>query len=633
MFDIFKKRAHHRKPRTVRLYLECLEAREVPTISTVSLQYVDGNQISGVFSYTNGMASKYTGSINWGNGQTTQATIGPAGSGLLQLTGGSGTTIGTGTVAPEITLAGAGDSLTTDIAELLPSPGNQSNAIGDSVSVFLSGTEEFGNSLAYSATGLPPGLSVNSTNGAIYGNIGTTASVSSPYTVAVTSTDGVVTVVDHFSWSITAISLQNPGNQANIPGATVSLRVTAADGYGYSLTYYASGLPAGLTINSQTGVISGVISSSASSSTVTIGVTNGSNYSSQTFTWNIAPLVITNPGAQLQHEGDSVSLAIQVQALSQSLTYSAGGLPAGLSINSSTGVISGTIQAGTIGDFYSTVTVFDGQNNTASQTFEWVVDPVIAVSVPANQSALVGTQISLQATATDANNSAVTYSAQGLPSGLSINCSTGAISGTISACAPGGEDDLVTVTATDGTYTQNNVFTFVVAQQISVPVTLPQNIYNQIVARIGQRVVTAVADEALLTAIRLAVTPTIGGTSPPTVAVIGGFDWPGPPRGSPATLADALGISLATQNTAITNAQNLVRNNGFPGAVATLGARVTYGLDTTTGGMTTGGVSWTVSFYLDITAPGLRPTRVPLASRNGGYMTPRYDANGLSASC
>src|SRR5690606_26078329 len=60
------------------------------------------------------------------------------------------------------------------------------------------------------------------------------------------------------------------------------------------------------------------------------------------------------------------------------LTYSATGLPAGLSIDPNTGVISGTIdpsasQGGSSGVYSVTVTATDGDGLTATQTFDWTV--------------------------------------------------------------------------------------------------------------------------------------------------------------------------------------------------------------------------------------------------------------------
>ena len=49
----------------------------------------------------------------------------------------------------------------------------------------------------------------------------------------------------------------NPGSQTSTTGTAVNLQVQATDPQGDALTYSAAGLPAGLSINASTGLISG----------------------------------------------------------------------------------------------------------------------------------------------------------------------------------------------------------------------------------------------------------------------------------------------------------------------------------------------------------------------------------------
>jgi hypothetical protein len=82
-----------------------------------------------------------------------------------------------------------------------------------------------------------------------------------------------------------------------------------------------------------------------------------------------------------------------------------------------------------------------------------VCPPSPALTNPGSQTGTVGTPVSLQIHATDPNGQAVTYSAAGLPDGLTINHSTGLISGAPTRANPdGGGIGLaftVTVTATN----------------------------------------------------------------------------------------------------------------------------------------------------------------------------------------
>jgi subtilase family serine protease len=84
-------------------------------------------------------------------------------------------------------------------------------------------------------------------------------------------------------------------------------------------------------------------------------------------------VTVTNPGSQTATVGTAASLQIKASdsASGQTLTYSATGLPAGLSISSSTGLISGTPT--TAGTSSVTVTATDTTGASGSATFTWTV--------------------------------------------------------------------------------------------------------------------------------------------------------------------------------------------------------------------------------------------------------------------
>ncbi|MEU4112672.1 M4 family metallopeptidase [Streptomyces sp. NPDC048208] len=83
-------------------------------------------------------------------------------------------------------------------------------------------------------------------------------------------------------------------------------------------------------------------------------------------------VTVTNPGSQSATVGKAVSLQIQASSTnSGALSYSATGLPAGLSINASTGLISGTPT--TAGSSSTTVTVTDSTGKTGTAAFSWTV--------------------------------------------------------------------------------------------------------------------------------------------------------------------------------------------------------------------------------------------------------------------
>ena len=150
------------------------------------------------------------------------------------------------------------------------------------------------------------------------------------------------------------IPVINPpiGPQSNAVGEVVSLQVEASDGDADTLTYGALDLPAGLTINTASGLISGTIGPGAVSGSVTVSVTDSKAAPLvEIVVWTITgenmPPVVVKPADQANFEGDIVSLQVVASDPdSDPLTYTATGLPAGLNINSTSGLISGTITAG-----------------------------------------------------------------------------------------------------------------------------------------------------------------------------------------------------------------------------------------------------------------------------------------------
>lgn len=83
-------------------------------------------------------------------------------------------------------------------------------------------------------------------------------------------------------------------------------------------------------------------------------------------------VTVTNPGSQSTTTGGSVSLQISASdSAGATLTYSASGLPTGLSISSSTGKITGT--ASTAGTYQVTVTAKDSTGASGSTSFTWAV--------------------------------------------------------------------------------------------------------------------------------------------------------------------------------------------------------------------------------------------------------------------
>ena len=362
----------------------------------------------------------------------------------------------------------------------------------------VAATDPDGDGLTYSAAGLPPDLSINSATGQITGTVSYDAAATSPYTVAVTVSDGTDSADTSFAWTINdvnrapVISPDTVADQMSTVGIAITgLQFTATDPDGDTpLTYGATGLPTGLGIDATTGLIAGTPSEAQGVTQVTVTVSDRDPSDpdglsdSVTFNWTVNPgavnnpPVVTSPGPQSSVEGDTISLQIEATdpeggPLSFELD-AASSLPAGLTI-STDGLISGTIATGAVSSspYSVTVNVSDG-TNTVPVDFNWTVTEAVTnaapvVTSPGPQSSVEGDTISLQIEATDPEGGPLSFeldAASSLPAGLTIS-TDGLISGTIATGAVSSGPYSVTVNVSDGTNTVPVTFNWTVTEAVT----------------------------------------------------------------------------------------------------------------------------------------------------------------------
>lgn len=361
-------------------------------------------------------------------------------------------------------------------------PGAQSSTVGLSITPLqIAATDSAGHPLTFTATGLPTGLSI-STSGLITG----IPSVAGSASVTVRASDSAAGVfgTTSFTWATarTTISVTNPGAQSTPLSTPVSLQAHASDSASLALTWAMTGQPTNLSINATTGLITGT-PSAAGSYLVTISAADSTGSSgSVTFSWAIGTntITVTNPGTQSTTVGTVVSLGISASdsAGGQTLTYAASGLPTGLGINSTTGVITGTVS--TAGTYAVTVTATDTTHASGQAQFSWVVNTsgpdVVTVVSPGPQSSIAHLAITpLSVPATSSGHFTLSWSSSGLPTGLSVNTSTGVISGTPTTAG----SSTVTITATDtNSATSNVTFSWTVANAVVTVTDIGDNAGN-----------------------------------------------------------------------------------------------------------------------------------------------------------
>jgi hypothetical protein len=123
----------------------------------------------------------------------------------------------------------------------------------------------------------------------------------------------------------------------------------------------------------------------------------------------------------------NVPFTYTISADNSPTSFDATLLPAGLTLNPATGVISGTLTA--TGTWSIALTATNGAGTgRATLTLEAIVEPAPVISSPATEVITLGVPFSY---AIVASNSPTSFTAQGLLPGLSLNTSSGVISGTL----------------------------------------------------------------------------------------------------------------------------------------------------------------------------------------------------------
>ena len=228
-------------------------------------------------------------------------------------------------------------------------------------------------------------------------------------------------------------------------GTPYSATLAASGGTpSYQWTLASGALPAGLSLTASTGGITGSPTAAVSSDPITVRVTDASSpaqSSSRSLSLKIAPAALAITTASLPQGGVDVTYSATLAAKGGTAPYSwsitSGTLPMGLSLASATGVISGTPGAATSASI--TFEVKDSSTPALTQSSTLAMAITVAplnVTTTSLANGQVGKPYSAMLTASGGTPPlSWSISSGTLPAGLSLNASSGAITGTPSATA------------------------------------------------------------------------------------------------------------------------------------------------------------------------------------------------------
>jgi hypothetical protein len=324
-----------------------------------------------------------------------------------------------GTIAPVLTLT-ATPSATAQVGV----PYSQTNAA-------TGGTTPYSYSLASGS--LPGGTNLDPATGTVSGTPTTQGAFN--YAIRVTGAGSSAAQASSNGTIAPALSLTaNPSAAAQVGQAYSQTNIASGGTTPYVFSLASGSLPAGTSLDTSNGTVSGTPTTQGPFS-YTIKVTDAGSATAQTSSsGTIAPgaLAIVATASIIAQVGQNYSQTNVASGGSTPYTYSlaSGSLPAGTSLDTATGTVSGTPT--TQGAFSYIIRVTDaGAANAQASTTGTITPVTLTMTSAASATTQVGQSYS-QTNVASGGTTPYTYSlgSGSLPAGTSLNPSTGTVSGT-----------------------------------------------------------------------------------------------------------------------------------------------------------------------------------------------------------
>ena len=336
---------------------------------------------------------------------------------------------------------------------------------GQGYSFTPTATDADGNTLTFSISNLPSWTTFNTSTGRLEGTPAA-ANVGSYANIVITVSDGQTTAA-LAPFGITVQATNRAPVISGSPATTVSAGQgysfvpTASDPDGNSLTFGIVNRPPWATFNTTTGRLEGTPAAAnvGASSSITISVSDGQASAALaaftiTVQSNNRPPVISGSPATAVTSGQSYSFTPTASDPDgNALTFSVVNRPSWATLNSSTGVLSGTPAAANVGTYSNiSIRVSDGQATTSLAAFSITVQaanraPLISGTPPAT--VVAGQGYAFTPTANDADGNTLTFSISNRPTWATFNSNTGALTGTTTAANVGTYSNIA-ISVSDG---------------------------------------------------------------------------------------------------------------------------------------------------------------------------------------
>ncbi|MBI5767103.1 MAG: putative Ig domain-containing protein [Verrucomicrobia bacterium] len=372
----------------------------------------------------------------------------------------SGTPTQAGTFSAAVTATNATGSNTSPVVITINLPPNLPAFTGSTTLAGVQGTAfnftpAFANGpfTNFTATGLPTGLAISATTGAITG----TPTVSGTFTVNVTATNAGGSTTVAFT-----LTLNPPASAPTITGATTASG-TVGSNFSFTLTssgtpaatsYAATGLPGSLTLNPATGVISGIPTAPATI-TVQVSATNTVGTGPQrALVITIVPAAnapVINSAAVISGRVGDVLTGVAITATNSPTGFAVTGgtLPAGLALNATTGAVTGTPTA--VGQTRVAIAATNATGQGYGVEILFSIAPALTMPVVTSNGTAAGQVGQPFQYVITASNAPTSFGATPLPAWLTLNATSGVLSGIPSEATTTALSIQLTATNNDGT--------------------------------------------------------------------------------------------------------------------------------------------------------------------------------------